>query len=199
MTSPFSFLLPLVSVLVGLAVADVVQSLHWLIRARRRVRWDPLPLGAALLAVLTVLNFWWSFYSFQASDAYLSIAGFLPLGVELVLLYLLGAAALPEFPNGVSEEGFDLRAFYTEQGPYFWIVFALFVAAITADGVIQQTYAGEADLEGMTAFAVENLIAAVVFAGLAVVRNRRVHAVAIVAWIVLFLVDWWGLRLEAPA
>lgn len=199
MTSPFSFLLPLVSVLVGLAVAHVVQSLHQLLRARPRVRWDALPLGAALLAVLTVLNFWWSFYGFQTTGAYLSIAGFLPLLAELVLLYLLAAASLPEFPNGVPDEGFDLGAFYDANGPYFWTVFALFVVAVTADMVVQDlVLAPGGSLAGIAGFVVQNLLGVVFFAVLAVVRNRTVHRIAIPLWIALVLLDWWGLRLEAP-
>ena len=56
--SPFEYLLPLISVLVGLAVADLATSLHWLLQARRRVQWDWLPLLAAILAVLAVLDLW---------------------------------------------------------------------------------------------------------------------------------------------
>ena len=42
----FEFALGLFSVLIGLAIADVAASFHRLMRARPRVRWDPLTLLA---------------------------------------------------------------------------------------------------------------------------------------------------------
>ncbi len=42
--SPFECLLALVSILVGLAVADLSISFHHLLRARHRIRWDWLSL-----------------------------------------------------------------------------------------------------------------------------------------------------------
>ena len=57
--NPFEYLLPLISVIVGLSITDLATSLHRLLRARRRVEWDWLPLATALLALLMVLNAWW--------------------------------------------------------------------------------------------------------------------------------------------
>jgi H+/Cl- antiporter ClcA len=60
--SPFEYLLALVSILIGLAVADLSSSLHRLLRARRRVRWDWLPLAGAFLVILLILEFWWNLW-----------------------------------------------------------------------------------------------------------------------------------------
>jgi len=47
--SPFECVLPMVSILVGLAIGDLSLGLHRLLRARSRVDRDWLPLAAALL------------------------------------------------------------------------------------------------------------------------------------------------------
>ena len=106
---PFEYILPLVSVLVGLAVADLVTSLHRLIRDRSRVQWDWLPLTVALLTILTVLNLWWGLYQAQDDNYYRTLAGFLPLVAQLVLLFLVNAAVLPD---DVPAKGIDLKIYY---------------------------------------------------------------------------------------
>ncbi|MBC8451106.1 MAG: hypothetical protein H8D72_00190 [Planctomycetes bacterium] len=121
--SPFEYILPLVSVLVGLAIADLAVSLHRLLRARGRVQWDWLPLAAALLAVMAVLEVWWLFYGLQEATTFNSLGGFLPMTAQLILLFLLNAAALPD---DVPDEGLDLRAFYVANSPYFWTLYGAY-------------------------------------------------------------------------
>ncbi len=102
------------SIVIGLGLTDVLQSLHRLFRNHRLVRWDWAVLVATLFAVLTSIQIWWSL--FQPNEQLLTIGGFLPQLVELVILYLLAACALPDdVPGG----GLDLRAYYDRNGPYF--------------------------------------------------------------------------------
>jgi hypothetical protein len=42
----------LVSIILGLAVAELLLNLHRLIDARKRVNWDPLPLLWAVIVLL---------------------------------------------------------------------------------------------------------------------------------------------------
>jgi len=48
----FAYLAAFVSIILALAVSDLVQSLHRLLRARRRVKWSL----TALIAALTVFG-----------------------------------------------------------------------------------------------------------------------------------------------
>jgi hypothetical protein len=48
----------LFSVLIGLAVVDIATSVHRLVRRRSVVRWDSLPLLAALYAALSAPDTW---------------------------------------------------------------------------------------------------------------------------------------------
>lgn len=106
---PFEYVLALVSILVGLVITDIATCLHRLLRARRRVRWDWLPLVAALIALLLVFEFWWSFYRFGKAPIWTHYGAFLITGAVLVALFLLASAALPD---DVSERGIDLTRSY---------------------------------------------------------------------------------------
>lgn len=68
--TPFEYLLALVSILIGLAVADLATCMHRLLRARSRVRWDWLPLASALIVMLLILQFWWGFYRLGTSPVW---------------------------------------------------------------------------------------------------------------------------------
>jgi hypothetical protein len=106
--SPFEYLLALVSILIGLAVTDVSRSLHRLIRARQRVRWDWLPLVAALLVMMLILEFWWIFYGLGTASAWTHYGAFLVLAASLVCMFLLASAGLPD---QIPEEGIDLSQY----------------------------------------------------------------------------------------
>ena len=189
---PFSFLLPLVSVFVGLAVTDVAKSLHTLLRARQRVRWDALPLASAFIAVLTTYNLWWRLLGTADPTPFLTLGGFLPLAAQLLVLYLLCAAVLPDAvpDDGVPDDGVDLRTFYDGNGPYVWTLFALHIVLLIAT----RSFLFPTEPVGAGRVAA-NVVALVLVVGLAVVRTRRVHAVALALLCSLALLDWAGLSL----
>lgn len=189
--TPFEYLITLVSVLVGLALVDLATSLHRLLRARRRVHWDALPLAGSLLAVLAVLQFWWTLFDAQELGAYGRITGFLPLMAQLLLLYLLNAAALPD---AAPEEGIDLQRFYNENGRYFWLLYAAYVFLAILMNVAQRLATGASPAEAILAPGPNHGVLAS-FLLLAFVRHRGVHAVVMAVWFVVFVTDWWGLRL----
>jgi len=120
--SAFEYTSILASIIVGLALVDVLVSLNRLIRAGKLVKWHWAAPAATVLVVLTVIQIWWALYS--PEDATLTIGEFLPQFVVLVILFLLAAAALPD---EVPSDGVDLKAYYHRNGPYFW---GLFTAAL---------------------------------------------------------------------
>ncbi len=100
--SVFEYTSVLASILIGLALVDVLVSFNRLIRAGRQVRWHWAPVVAAVLVVLPLIQIWWSLY--QPEGGAVTMGQFLPLFVELVILFLLAAAALPDEvpPEGVN-------------------------------------------------------------------------------------------------
>lgn len=162
------------SIIVGLAVGDEIVSLHRLLRARAVVRWDWAPLAVALLVMLTLVQVWWAVA--QPAGDRLSIGGFLPILVQLVLLVLLASAVLPD---AVPDEGIDLAAYYDADGRYIWTLFALsFGWAILASAAgAASTFEGF--VTGLAQRIGEIAILGVMI-GLALTRDRRWHVAGLV-------------------
>ena len=55
-------LLVLVSIIIGLAITDLLTSVRQLVRARRRVRLHWLPLATAGILFLWLVQHWWAFF-----------------------------------------------------------------------------------------------------------------------------------------
>jgi len=118
---PFEFLLLFAALLLGVAVTDLVGSLHRLFAADRRVIWDWLaPLGA-LVAFLKIVTQWWVWYSRAIFVQALTWEVFLAVLTRVGLLFLMTAAALPD-PRPVGET-IDLRAHWRRVQTRYWAFF----------------------------------------------------------------------------
>ena len=187
--NPFEYLIPLISVLVGLAIADLATSLHRLLRGRNRVEWDWLPLATALLALLSVLDLWWGLYGAWDAASW-TFGGFLPLAALLVVLFLINAAALPD---DVPSEGLDLQAFYESNSSYFWFLFAIYVFIAIANNVgrrVASEFPEGVDVLSVLVGNAPNLIILGLYVALALSRNRPFHLVTVVALLVFYIFQW---------
>ena len=139
--TPFEYIIPLMSIIVGLGITDVADSLNKLFQARERVRWHWLPLAVTLLAVFMLLQAWWIFYAGGYGDSLLvkSLGGFILLCISLISLYLFAAASLP---SEIPEEGVDLREFYKASSRYIWGVFITSVVLATITSIIKVVLEG---------------------------------------------------------
>ena len=106
-----------ISIIVGIAVADLLMSFHKLLRARHKVQWQWLPLAVALFALLLTVAYWWQAFAWYEDASRLSVASFLPDLARFVVLFLLVAASLPD---DVPEKGIDLGAWYWEHARLYW-------------------------------------------------------------------------------
>ncbi|HYC73722.1 MAG TPA: hypothetical protein VEC04_02660, partial [Brevundimonas sp.] len=170
--SAFEYTSVLASIIIGLALVDVLVSLNRLIRAGKTVKWHWAAPAAALLVVLTVIQIWWSLY--RPQDGAITIGQFLPLLVELVILFLLAAAALPD---EVPADGVDLKAYYHRNGPYFW---GLFTAALSWLLVAEMIAAGVNG--GLMEFLERRLVdfaVLILFTSLIFIRRLWWHAIAL--------------------
>ena len=80
------------SIIIGLAVADELVSLHRLLRHRHKVRWDWAAPVVALYVLLSQVQIWWSL---GRGHGALTIGSFLPVLALLIFLFLLASAVLP--------------------------------------------------------------------------------------------------------
>lgn len=171
--SAFEYVSVMASIIIGLALVDVLISLNRLIRAGRLVRWDWAAPLAAVLVVLTLIQIWWGLY--QPDDRAMTIGQFLPQLVELVILFLLAAAALPD---AVPDEGIDLKAYYHRNGPYFWGLFTAGLGWLIVVGAAEVIMAGDSPLPFIAGRWVDVAVVGL-FASLIFVRNRWWHAAAL--------------------
>lgn len=125
------------SIIVGLAVADQLISLHKLLQRRHAVRWDLLTLWVAALILLTLVQVWWGLAGRPAGTV--TIGGFLPVLVTLVILFLLAAASLPD---AVPDAGMDLRDFYAAQQSYIWTLYSLALGWLTLLNIVKAMQSG---------------------------------------------------------
>ena len=117
------YLLGLILVITGLAISDLVVSLHGVLMHRRKVKWDWLALLAAAYIFLMIVNSWGvSFRAFKGDDVNPPLWQFLELIWQIIPLYLAARAALPDI---VSAEGVDLAAHYASVSRYFWSAIGL--------------------------------------------------------------------------
>jgi hypothetical protein len=104
-------------IIVGLALANILTSLHKLIEAGRRVRWGWLaPATAAYAATHTVNEFWFTWVHHQ-NDPGQMVFTWYSSALAFALLFLMCAAALPD---DASDGDVDLERFYIENRKRFW-------------------------------------------------------------------------------
>ncbi len=112
----FSYLSVLLSIIIGLAITQVLQGYRGLLLARARVRlYAPTLIWSALLLVIATQSWWASFG--LAGHTEWTFAGFTLLLLQTVLLYMMSALVLPDIPV---DSAIDLRAhYYRERRPFY--------------------------------------------------------------------------------
>jgi len=177
--SPAEYVLGFVAIIVGLAITDLAQSLHKLLRARSRVRWHWYSFSAAFLLILLTLELWWNLSFFERSDLSVTIGIFLPWLLGLILLYLLASAALPD---DVPAEGIDLKGYYFEQQRYFWLLYASLLSFFLLQRIgVAWHLSGIEALPRVLWNIIPNLVLIALIASLAFVRKNWWHGL----WLLL--------------
>jgi hypothetical protein len=105
-------------IIVGLALANILASLHKLIEAGKRVRWSWMaPASAAYAATHTINEFWYTWIHHQHDVGQQTIFTWYPGAVAFALLFLMCAASLPD---DAAEGSVDLDRYYIENRKRFW-------------------------------------------------------------------------------
>jgi hypothetical protein len=105
-------------IIVGLALANILTSVHKLVEAGSRVRWSWLaPVSAAYAATLTINEFWYLWLGRGQHASHRTILTWYPLAIAFALLFLMCAAALPD---DAAEGEVDLARYYIENRKRFW-------------------------------------------------------------------------------
>jgi hypothetical protein len=125
----FAYLAAFVTIILAIALTDMLQSVHRLVMARSRVKWDVL---TPLLAVFIFLGIVSDFFGLW-DDARFERLTFYGLLAFMVAPVILTLAAFAVLPDEVPPDGLDLKHFYMERRRYL----ALLIVLLTATDVVR--------------------------------------------------------------
>jgi flagellar biosynthesis protein FliQ len=111
-----------ISIMLGLALADLATSLQRLLRGGAKVKWDLLTPATALLVTAFVINVWWAMFGALNAIRSLSLAALIPDIVGLLLLFCLASSVLPDEVR----DDTDLSLYYSENRKRIWGLFATY-------------------------------------------------------------------------
>lgn len=173
----FEFLMVLVSIIIGLGVAEVLTGVARVLRHRDSVRlnWVHTALVAAIF--LALLQMWWESWGLQDMSEW-SFPGLLMMLTGPVCLFLIAHLLYPEVVAGS-----DLRRYYYEVARPIWILGVLGVTGSTTFRPL---------LFGQPFFAADNATSLILFLGfvaLAISKNRALHSVLVPTFLILLLLD----------
>lgn len=136
----------LVSIIIGLGIADLLVNFHRLIHARKRVEWDALPLVWAAIALLWLFNYWWAVGAGLDGSRNARVVGdYVLLAILPILLFLMSASVLP---RAIPESGrLDMNSEWSKSRDVFLTIFAMnqvatWIVAIAARGAVVFDFAG---------------------------------------------------------
>ena len=112
----FSYLSVLLSVILGLAVQQVLQGYRGLALSRRRVRWSALPVIWSVLILAMVAQHWWASFDLSTRGEW-SFALFATILVQTGLIYMMAGVVLPDIP---ADQPVDLKDHYYREAPVFF-------------------------------------------------------------------------------
>jgi hypothetical protein len=154
----FSYLSVLLSIILGLAITQVLQGLRGLMHARRRLRmYAPTMIWALLLLVVFVQS-WWSEFGLRRHESW-TFLGFSVVVAHSLFLYMLGALVLPDVHG---DEPVDLREHYYDSHRWFFsFVVLAALAGIAKDLVLEGMLPKPSNLAFQLSFTASGVIGAI--------------------------------------
>ena len=178
----FEYALGLFAVLIGLAVADVANSFHRLVRGNVAVVWDPLALLAAFYALCLAVGMWFDLWGVRRFSETRHFFFYLWMLADLFVLFLLAAASLPDGPG----ETRDLREHYARGRRYFWALVVIFQLSYLLNGLY---FIGPA-LWHTSMLLVNMVLPCLVALALLLSRSRMLHYCGVVVLLLLLAIHY---------
>lgn len=152
----FSYLSVLLSIILGLAITQVLKGFRGILLGRMRIRlyWPVLVWSIGLLAIC--VQSWWAMFGLRDVTDW-TFAKFTVVLLQAVFTYMLAALVLPDF---FGSETVDLRAHYFAHARWFFGVFiAVLLASLAKDLVISGHLSDRVNVGFHLAFIATSLVA----------------------------------------
>jgi hypothetical protein len=129
----FGYLSVLLSLIIGLAIAQLLQGFRGMALARSRVRLYPPTVAWSATLLLIAVQTWWSMFGLREKQSW-SFLEFAVVLAQTILLYMLAGLALPDF---VGDQEIDLGAHYhRHRRLLFGVAIATALVSLTKDLVM---------------------------------------------------------------
>lgn len=153
----FSYLSVLLSIILGLAITQILQGVRGLMLARSRLQVYWPSLWWVLILLVLDVQVWWAMYDLRVRVAW-SFLDFAVVLAQTVPLYLLAGLVLPD----ISSEGhIDLRRHYLDNHRWFFVLlFLTLVISLARPMVLLGALPSAPDLAFHIAFIGVSLVAA---------------------------------------
>ena len=172
MMDAFAYLSVLISIILGLAIAQVLQGYRALLLARGRIHADPAPLIWSGLVLLFAAQAWWASFGLNAREHW-DFADFIAILVQMGLLYMLSALVLPDVPN---DEPVDLALhFERHRRAFFIFLIAMLASSIGKEAVLEHRLTAPLNLS------FHLLLVAIAAAGIFVASKKLQLTLALIA------------------
>jgi hypothetical protein len=112
----WGFLSVIVSIILGLSITQLLQGISDVINERERVRLYQPAVGWSVLLLIVDVQAWWAMFGYRNHHSW-TFLQFSTVLLEVILLYLLAALALPNFAGPAV---IDLRANYFKHKAWFF-------------------------------------------------------------------------------
>lgn len=130
----FSYLSVLLSIILGLAIAQVLQGYRALLLARGKVHGDPVPLIWSGLVLLFAAQAWWASFGLNARSDW-DFLDFAAILLQMGLLYMVSALILPDIP---ADETVDLHGhFQRHRKAFFAFLIAMLASSVFKEVVLE--------------------------------------------------------------
>jgi hypothetical protein len=173
----FSYLSVLVSVILGLAVTQILKGFRAILLSRTRVRIYWPVINWAVLLLLVCVQHWWALFGMRHRQDW-TFEQFAIVLLNVVVIYMTAGLVFPDF---VGEEVVDLKEnFYAHRGWFLSFAVATIVVSICKQLVLDHRLPPTMELIFHAIFGVTLFIGAVT-------RSERYHKSLIVFGSALFL------------
>lgn len=138
MSDAFAYLSVLLSIILGLAIAEVLQGYGALLLSRSNVKLYAPPLIWSAMMLMMATQFWWASFGL-ANREHWDFAAFTAVLLQTVMMYMGTTVVLPK---GISDQPIDLKAhYYREVTPFFTFGLLFLLVGFVKDWLLDQSFA----------------------------------------------------------